>query len=483
VKDVTEFIREAAKSLPDNIAVVDGDRKITYSDFVKMVDSLSRGLNVYGQKPKVIVDLPQGIESYALIIAIYNIGGIYCPLNPESPIARNQQVIDEFQPNVIVCTPNSILLDLGLNALTVSKLLENHPESQLEVTFNDDDVAYIIYTSGSTGSPKGVMIYRKALHKFLEWSIPTYDARPGDVWGQFSLLSFDLSIVDVFTCLCSGATLFAMNDLAAKKNRPAGIIERNKITIWHSIPSAVEFMIANEESRVYDYSSLRLISFCGEPLRKHHVEFLFKKKSDLMIFNTYGPTEGTLFCTCQALTSADYLKYCDFTMSIGTPIPGWEFDLRITDQPGESEIIIYGDFIGRGYTKVDVESKFKEITINGQSQKAFETGDIVALRNGSIYFLSRKDRQVKIKGYRVELDEIDFWINEFTKKTCITLEKSGVLYSFIESNGLINEQELRDFLKSKMELYKIPNSFYSIDAIPRSQNQKVDVQALTLKLK
>src|SRR5690606_23511294 len=135
-----------------------------------------------------------------------------------------------------------------------------------------------------------------------EWSIPTYSADENDIWGQFSFLSFDLSIVDIFTCLCSGSTLYSMNNLSAKKYRPSNVIEKEQITIWHSIPSAVEFMMKNEKSKNFDFSSLRLLSFCGETLYKHQVEFLFSKNLNIKIFNTYGPTEGTLFCTWQELT-------------------------------------------------------------------------------------------------------------------------------------------------------------------------------------
>ena len=299
-----------------------------------------------------------------------------------------------------------------------------------------------------------------------------------DVWGQFSFLSFDLSIVDIFTCLCSGATLFAMNDIPAKKNRPAGIIEKEKITVWHSIPSAVEFMKVNERQKVYDFSSLRLMSFCGEPLRKHQVDFLFEKKKDLIVFNTYGPTEGTLFCTWQELRSDSYLNYCDYTMSIGKAISGWNLKLNVVEDFIEKEIIIYGDYIGKGYLGIVADTKFKELEIEGKTVNAFETGDLVTEKNGNLYFAGRKDRQVKIKGNRVELDEIDFRINEFLNKTSVTVVKKDSLYSFIETEENINEVALREYLKRKMETNKIPTAFHRIKEIPRSQNQKVDNNAL-----
>lgn len=479
MKDFIELIKSNAKNYPNRIAVIDGERKISYADFFNLVTSISNKLLSENSNPKVVFDLKQSIEGYALIVAVLNVEGIYCPLNPEAPLERKKQIVTEFAPDFIVVESDEKVLELkSEKAITISKLLAIESTSEISIDYNGEDIIYIIYTSGSTGISKGVQICRKALNKFLEWSIPTYAANENDVWGQFSYLSFDLSVVDIFTCLCSGATLYAMNDIAAKKYRPAGEIEKERITVWHSIPSAVEFMIKNEKSKTYDFSSLRLMSFCGETLQKHQVDFLFRKKNDLTIFNTYGPTEGTLFCTWQKLKSSNYLEFCQHSMSIGKPITGWNLKLNSVEEFEGKEIVLYGEFIGKGYLGFVSDSKFKVIEVDGEKVESFETGDIVNEENGNLFFSCRKDRQVKIKGYRVELDEIDLRIREYLNLPCVTIVKKETLYSFIESHEKIQEHELREFLKTKMELYKIPNSFYSILEIPRSQNQKVDVNSL-----
>lgn len=479
MKDFIELIKDNAKNYPDRIAVIDGKRKINYIDFLNLVNSFSHQLIVYRSNPKVILDLKQGIESYALIVAILNVEGTYCPLSPDAPLERKIQIIHEFVPDIIIVDNEEKGLEFNFEKMvTIEKLIYKVNLNEIVINYDPDSIIYVIYTSGTTGTPKGVMICRKALNKFLEWSIPTYAVTENDIWGQFSVLSFDLSIVDIFTCLCSGGTLFAINDIIAKKYRPSSIIQNEKITIWHSIPSAVEFMIKNEESNPYDFSSLRLMSFCGEPLRKHQVDFLFKKNSNLIIFNTYGPTEGTLFCTWQELKSNTYLNFYDSTMSIGKTIPGWNFKLNSIIDSEEKEIIIYGNYIGKGYLGNLIDTKFKTIEINGVYVSSFETGDLVTEKNGNLYFSCRKDNQVKLKGFRVELDEIDFWINVFLKKTSVTIVKNNSLYSFIESEGKINEVEIRKFLKRKLEIYKIPNAFYRIKEIPRNQNQKVNKNAL-----
>ncbi|RYZ88835.1 MAG: hypothetical protein EOP04_08400 [Proteobacteria bacterium] len=476
--DFIELIKEKAIKSPSKIAVTDGERKISYGDLFKLVSSISNGLLSQSQAPRVVLDLKQGVEAYALIIAVLYAGGVYCPLSPEAPIGRKMQIIGEFKPDFVVVEPDKIPEFSSENAVTIEHLCKDANLSEVVKTYDPESTIYVIYTSGSTGMSKGVMVSRKALNKFLEWSIPTYAASEGDIWGQYSFLSFDLSIVDIFTCLCSGATLLAMNDIPAKKNRPAGIIEKEKITVWHSIPSAVEFMMVNERARKYDFSSLRVMSFCGEALRKHQVEFLFNKKNDLLIFNTYGPTEGTLFCTWQELKSNNYLGFCDFTMSIGKAIPGWNLKLNTVEGFTEKEIIIYGDYIGQGYLGNGLNTKFGKMQIGDDVVNSFETGDLITEKNGNLYFSCRKDRQVQLKGFRIELDEIDFRINEFLKMTSVTIVKNDSLYSFIETEEKIQGAELRGFLKTKLEAFKIPNAFYPLKEIPRNQNQKVDINAL-----
>lgn len=481
MKDFIELIKDNAKNYPNRIAVIDRERKISYADFLILVNSFSQQLK---PKSKVVIDLEQGVEVYALIVAILNVGGTYCPLSPITPLERKKQIIDEFLPDLIVVSFEEKVLELKpIKVITLASLLGSSNAVDVSASYEGEDIIYIIYTSGSTGVPKGVKICRKALNKFLEWSIPTYGANGNDVWGQFSFLSFDLSIVDIFTCLCSGATLYAMNELSAKKFRPAGEIERVKITVWHSIPSAVEFMIKNWQSRAYDFSSLRLMSFCGEPLKKHQVEFLFKKNNSLRIFNTYGPTEGTLFCTWQELHSDNYENYSQYSMSIGKAIPGWNLQLNSIEEFEEKEITIYGDYIGKGYLANVPDTKFKNILVDGKSVESFETGDLFNEVNGNLYFSCRKDRQVKLKGYRVELDEIDFRINEFLKLTSSTIVNNDTLYSFIETVNGINETQLRNYLKTVLEEYKIPHRFYPIGEFPRNVNQKIEVKVLKEMIK
>jgi D-alanine--poly(phosphoribitol) ligase subunit 1 len=478
MKDFIELIKNNAKNYPDRIAVIEGDSQINYGDFFNLVTSISHQLVLKDSNPKIVIDLKQGVEAYALIVAILNVGGTYCPLNPDAPIEKKMQIVNEFAPNLIITeTIEKASAFNSDKAIAISEILNSKNHSEKEYNYNGEDIVYVIYTSGSTGMPKGVKVCRKALNKFLEWSIPTYAANEQDIWAQFSYLSFDLSIVDIFTCFCSGATLLAMADRTSKWV-PSSAIEAKKITIWHSVPSTVEFMIEKQKTKSIDFSSLRLMSFCGEPLRKHYLDFLFEGNPNLSIFNTYGPTEGTLFCTWKKFEKENYSNYYNPTMSIGDPIPGWNIELNQVDDSDIYEIIIHGDYIGKGYLGEVLDSKFKNIQVGDTTVNAFETGDLVTKKEENLYFSSRKDRQIKLKGFRIEPDEIDLRITESINKPSVTILHENALYSFIETAEAFSETELRDALSKKLEPYKMPRTFISVEKFPRSPNAKINYSEL-----
>ena len=481
--DFSESLYRIAKEAPNTTAIIDDDSKISYDCLVKLVNAIANHFLHIKPNIKIILDLPQGKDAYAIILGALIAGGVYCPFNREAPADRKKQIISQFMPDLIISSESNESGGYGDIPVISPNTIGNGfvDERPSYSAYDPESIVYVIYTSGSTGEPKGVQVCRKALNKFLEWSVPAFGAVKGDIWGQFSALSFDLSIVDIFTCLCSGATLLTIGSMA-DKIRPTEVIRISGINIWHSIPSAIEFMLRSEKSRPADLKSIKLMSFCGEPLRKHHCDFLFEKNPDMTIFNTYGPTEGTLFCTWQPLKLSDYNNFYDHTMSIGQAIPGWNLLLVDAEEYEEKEVVIYGKYIGKGYIGDVPHAKFNKIMIGDTEEESFETGDLVYLKKDHLYFASRKDRQVKLKGYRIEPDEIDFWIQYFLKKPSVTILYEQALYTFIETAEAIDESVLRADLANKIEQYKVPRKFIAINKLPRNTNLKVDLKQLLSRL-
>lgn len=473
--DCIELILRNASSNPQNPCVIEGNRQVTYGEFASLVSSVASYLKANDCR-KILVNMNQGVDSYVVIIATLLIGGYYCPLNLDSPEERKVYVTQQFNPDLIITQNNLIIHDSRIEQykqLTVPQILSLVPSSQTcEQLFNanPDEISYVIYTSGSTGNPKGVIIRRTALNKFLDWSIRAFNCTPQDRWAQYSSLSFDLSIVDIFTSLCSGCAIVPLSQMGSKM-RPANTISQQRITIWHSVPGAVEFMIQNERNKPADLSSVRLMSFCGEPLHEYHLEYLFSKKPDLTIFNTYGPTEGTLFCTWIELNKTNYQQYCSNNVSIGIAVPGWNVLLQDYDDETK-QLIIYGDYLGKGYLNFKSDA-FSVREIHGKNEHSYDTGDLVKEFNSNLYFVGRKDNQIKLRGYRIELDEIDNWIMKYTGAKTVSICYDDAIHSFIESNN-IDENALRSFLEKNIEKYKIPSYFHCINNFPRNSNQKVN---------
>lgn len=478
MKDLTEYISTNAIANPDAIAVIHGEEHLTYDVFFQRVLALAERLENIKSQAKVLVDLPQGKDAYLLAVAIMFAGGTYCPLSMAAPEERKRQVAVDFKPDLIIgYDSGNDTLYPGYKILTIENLIKLEGKTLSYDQFDNKQIAYVIYTSGSTGTPKGVMINRGSLNKFLEWSIRAYSADVGDVWSQFSLLSFDLSVVDIFTCLCSGASLLCIVEMGDKL-RPAKVIEKFKVTIWHSVPSVIDLIFGKNGEISEDLSSLRLMTFCGEPLNQRHVELAFGKNKSLTLFNTYGPTEGTLFCTAQKFTSENYLSFINVSMSIGEAIPGWLLELMPTEDADIFELIIYGDYIGVGYLGIPDDERFFSLEKDNRFFNAFRTGDLIRTSERKKYFYARKDRQVKINGYRIEPGELDAIIYQYLKLDSFTLTYKNALYTFIESDSQIDDNMVRSLLKEHIEHYKIPREVVTISKFPLNVNAKKDIDKL-----
>lgn len=431
--------------------IEDGDRTVSFGEFYGLVKQVANYIIASGKGKKIIIDMPQGIDAYASIVATLSVGGSWCPIPQHIPSARRATIIREFQPDLIIQEP--IKESFGNHAILPEDLSEN-------------SLAYVLFTSGSTGGPKGVMVNRGTIDTFLEWSLTTYKTSETDRWGQFCRLNFDLSVIDLFTSLCSGACLVVLNDMLSQI-RPLDSIHKHRLTVWHSVPSLVDYMMENDTVHPVDISSLNIASFCGEPLKKYQLDFLFEKNKNLRVINSYGTTEGGLNATWIELNAANYTNYIENHVSIGRAIPDWGVHL---EQDGE--LVIYGEHIGAGYLNATNE-QFRKITVAERIYPAFYTGDLAYEKNGLLYFIGRKDHQVKLRGNRIELSEIEYWITELCGKPCVTILHNENLYSFVESKEELDVIGLRKKLMKHLEKVKIPNLIISIAVFPRNSNFKI----------
>jgi acyl-coenzyme A synthetase/AMP-(fatty) acid ligase len=264
--------------------------------------------------------------------------------------------------------------------------------------------------------------------------------------------------------------------------RPAAAIRDKKISVWQSVPSVLDLMLRGKQLTSEYLSGLRVMSFCGEPLRREQLEALFKAHPGLTVFNTYGATETIGFNTLNELRRDTFVSSCDGnSAAIGEDVPGWSLHLRGGHDENEGEIVVASEFLSLGYwcDEERTRSSFRQVDLGGsRSERCYFTGDLGVRRGGRLYCAGRMDRQVKIRGERVELEEIDGLLRSAGFPAAYTICKDGELYSFVESTQSLDQEQIRGRLQESLPFHAIPRTIYALASLSRNQSGKVDREAL-----
>jgi D-alanine--poly(phosphoribitol) ligase subunit 1 len=480
---VDAFLSQALSrgSLP---AVEHNGTSTSYEELTVLAEQIAGAIHLASSKPspRVLLALPPSAAAYAAMIGTLIAGGTFCPVNVDGPEVRNATIARAFAPNVILFdgAPSSFL---DASPATTPRIDVSRPGTcSLDApSAQYSEVAYVVFTSGSSGQPKGVKIGRHGFSHFLSIARTYFDITPDDRWGQFSNLGYDLAIMDVFIAVTQGGTLVP---LASPMERlmPATAIEKRHLTIWHSVPSVLELMIRARQVSAHYLASLRLMSFCGEPLLPRHLDALFAARPDLQVFNTYGTTETTGFNTINRLTADNYRASCEApTVSLGEEVPGWNLSLHGGESENEGEIVVSGDALSLGYWCDEDRTRdaFRQLRSSSvKVRRSYFTGDWGVRKNSRLYFSGRIDRQVKIKGERIELDEIDYLLRDAGFSAAFTIVVGEALHSFVESDDNVDEERIRARLTKQLPFHSIPKAIRAVPNLPRNANGKIDRGAL-----
>ena len=410
--------------------------------------------------------------SYVSIFGTLISGKTYIPINQNLPIQKIKKIIKIAKIDLLSVSKISEkkydilkIKKINLKNLYLKKISEKK-------TTHNFDIAYVIFTSGTTGEPKGVPITRKNLYHYINWLINNFKVKKNSRCSQFPNIGFDLSVVDIFSTICGGGTLVIPRNIF-HRNFPAQFIKKNNITHTVFVPSFIELMRNSAQLNKNNLVSLKNIFFCGEPLYQNQIEKLFKINRNLKIINAYGPSETTVSCTKLSLDKDNFKKYCHNTVSIGKCIKGIKIKLLYNSNFKDKtyELLISGPQVFKGYLNNKNLNINKFLVIN--KKKYFKTGDLVTKIKGNIFFKKRIDNQIKIRGYRVELDEIDSMIRKFGIYETKTIFKKLELKSFIRSTKK-EVPLIFKFLKKNLPPYMIPNSIVSLKKFPKNINDKLD---------
>lgn len=467
------------------LAVQDARGSVEYADFVDLALRYGAAIAAFGDHPRILILLPRDRDAYASMFGAMMAGGYYAPGNLEAPPAKTLSLIEEFEPEVI-CTTPELARNYGLETRKIPLVFPGTlPAGGLQRPRKPHDLAYVIFTSGSTGVPKGVMIPRPALAHYISWIVAALSPTPDDRWSQHPNLAFDLSVFDIYGALCTGGALFPL-DGRLDRLMPAKAVRRHNLTIWCSVPSVISLMNQAGQVTRENLGSVRAFNFCGEPLLEQQVRALFDAVPDAVVQNTYGPTEATVSCTEVKLTPANLEQNLRTNIAIGDAIPGMNLRLIGGDAPEAGEIVITGPQLAAGYwrNREATDRQFRNVTIDGVQTRGYFTGDWAKRIDGKIFFRSRIDFQVKFRGRRLELEEVDAALRKCGFENSVTLLHEDDLHSFVETaDAEIDRPALRERLANYLESFAIPAHIHALPQLPRNANDKIDVSALLRTLR
>jgi amino acid adenylation domain-containing protein len=473
-------------------ALVCGDESLTYAELNARANRLAHRLRAEGVGPGAIVALMVE-RSFAMVVGILGIvkaGAAYLPVPPDHPAERMRYMLDDGAVKILLVhgktagrfafSGRTINLDDPLSGQTANPVLLNKP----------DDLVYVIYTSGSTGKPKGVMIEHRALVNRLRWMQSAYPIGPGDVILQKTPYAFDVSVWELFWWTLEGAAL-AFLVPGGERNPPAIVdaVRKHRVSVMHFVPSMLnvflEYLDAKGPAGIQALRSLRQVFASGEALTPSHVR-RFNALLDARLTNLYGPTEATVDVTyfdCPRGRDIDIVP-------IGRPIDNTRLyvirDGREAAIGETGELCIAGAGLARGYVNnaALTADRFVDNPVN-PGERIYRTGDIARwLPDGNVEYLGREDHQVKIRGLRVELGEIESTLREHPGVIdCVAaVEKHSesviILVGYVVSRAELDAGELKHYLRKRLPEYMVPHRFERIPEMPLTSSGKADRKAV-----
>ena len=488
---VIELIGEHVRTHPQHTALEFGEQKLTYLEMDATSNRIAHYLREQGvgRETPVAVCMDRSLEYVVFIVAILKAGGAFVPIDPSFPSARIQYVLKDSEARILM-TQAHLAATLpaleGVKVLVAEELEQissSCPSTLPETQIHPGDLAYIIYTSGSTGNPKGVLIEHRSLTNLVFAKNELFKISPEDRYLQQASYAFDFSVMNIFVTLCHGATLLTPD--RATLLDPAKFkqyLSDKRITVSGTTPS----FSANLNYNKAELPNLRLLIFGGEAFTLGHHE---SSIGEIRFINAYGPTEITVAATMHEVSQHDIGR----KVPIGKPLKNYRVHILDKDLqplpvgiPGE--LCVEGVGLARGYLKRPelTAEKFVHAEIFGKEVRLYRTGDLARwLPEGNIEFLGRKDHQVKFRGYRFELGEIEAVISavDGVNEAVVDIRDTAAgqtLVAFITLDKAIPDltKTLRTSLKASLPDYMIPTFFVAMDELPLSHTGKVDRKAL-----
>jgi amino acid adenylation domain-containing protein len=514
-----DLVGASARRDPEAVAVVDGDRTLTYGELDAASGRLSGLLVAAGVRrgDRVGVHAEKSLEAVVALYGAMKAGAAYVPLDPAAPVARIGFIAADCGIRVL-CSQSSLaetwagLVEAGAPLEHVVALDVDddagagpRPEVPVAVTLHtaadlgdhdpvtamrtiDDDLAYILYTSGSTGSPKGVMVSHRNAMAFAVWAADEFGLTAEDRVAQLAPLIFDLSTFDLFASAYAGAALHLVGRTAAMfPAQLRAFVDNRRITVIYAVPSLLTMLIERGKLPAEGaLASVRLVLFAGEVFATRHLANLMRLVPQADYANLFGPTE-TNVCTYHRVTAVP--ADGDPPVSIGVAIAGDEAivvgdDGRVVTRGEPGELYIRGATVMQGYwgdPKRSARTLVAPPGVSGPREPAYRTGDLVREEaDGTLTFLGRRDNQIKRRGYRIELGDIEATILQHPDVvecavSAVPDDAAGsLLVAHVSAKDGVAPRDITQFCADRIPKYMVPDQVDMLGDLPKTATAKTD---------
>lgn len=483
----------------DNLAMLCENEQLTYRQLWEQSDLLASYIKQqYGkEKTPLVVYGHKSPLMLVAFIACAKAGRPYIPVDISVPLDRVSAIIDSTQPDLIIATEPFEsyeaypTLELKLNTILSDTTGSISPNDFLK----EDDVYYIIFTSGSTGTPKGVQITYGALNHFIEWALTLgHNKKEHTRYINQAPFSFDLSVMDVYMSLASESCLIGLTkDIQGDYKTLFSHLQSSDANTWVSTPSFADLCLADSSFSQSLMPQIKLFLFCGEILTNATAQNLLNRFPAAEIYNTYGPTESTVAVTELPISAHICQQYNP--LPVGKPKPGTTIKIMDDDtevKEGDTgEIIIMGNTVSVGYFKNEAENKKKFFTYEceGEMLPAYRTGDKGYMQNGLLFYCGRMDLQIKLHGYRMEIEDIEKNLMKVTgidkavvipvyKENKVTHLKAYCIYRSSYTSTIEMKKAIKSEMAKLVPAYMIPKIIQFVTELPMTNNGKIDRKAM-----
>lgn len=497
---IQDLLETRAAGKPGNTAIIGGRQSIDYRDLHGKSSYLAGRLRENGSKPgdRIALLLDKSIETITAIFGILKSGAAYIPLDSDSPANRLEYIVRDIGTRLIITNPKNrptaekIAREIKqVKILLIDTLLKEYPGDPgrfADPGGHENDTAFILYTSGSTGVPKGVEISHRSALAFINWAHDYFRVNSKDAFSSHAPFHFDLSVFDLFVSIKAGAKICLIpRVLSSFPVSLADFIEKNRITIWYSVPGVLVNLVLNVKELKTKLQSIRKLIYAGENFPVKYLKQIITQLAKTEFYNLYGPTETNVITYYKIRRNSRYLNS---QIPIGCPCPYAE--IKVLDQKGnkvkpgqKGELIVKSATLMQGY------ANNKKATANviktphfskNKGEKYYFTGDMVKVLGDNFFQLAgRKDNMVKIKGFRVELEEIESILikHEQVKECLVRVIKANdrednELEALIVPHREMEKRDIISFLKSRLPIYMIPHQIHFYQGFKKNNRGKID---------